>query len=69
MDEAKYNLLKPYKEICNLFMRCGEYVGGAENLVPIYEKEFSTEVNTRCPGCFGAMLLDVGKKIMDYEAK
>lgn len=69
MDEAKYNLLKPFKEVCNLFMKCGEYVGGAESLVAIYEKEFSTSVNQRCSSCFGAMLFDVGEKIKEYESK
>ena len=67
MTEHQYNLVKPYKEVIMLFMKCGEYIGGADSLIPIYEKEFHTNVNSRCSSCFGAMLLDVGSKINEYE--
>lgn len=50
-----------------MFINHHEYVGGADGLVPIYEQQFSTTVNTRCPGCFGAMLIDVGSRILEYE--
>lgn len=67
MTKEIYDKLIPYAGICDLFAKCGEYVGGADNLVPIYETMFSTTVSTRCPGCFGAMLLDVNNKIKEYE--
>lgn len=67
MDSEKYNKLLPYAGICDLFAKCGEYVGGADSLIPIYEALFLTTINGRCPGCFGAMLLDVNNKIKEYE--
>ena len=67
MVQVDYDKLKPYKEVCKLFAKCGEYVGGADGLIPIYESMFSTTINGRCPGCFGAMLLDVNNKIKEYE--
>jgi hypothetical protein len=67
MNEQQYNLINPYKPILALFVKTGEYVGGADNLIPIYEREFSTTVNGRCPSCFGAMLLDCWSKINEYE--
>lgn len=69
MIKEIYDKLKPYKEVCELFAKCGEYTGGADSLVFVYEREFSTTVNTRCPGCFGAMLLDVNNKIKEYESR
>jgi hypothetical protein len=67
MDSNQYEKLIPYAGICELFAKCGEYVGGADSLIPIYEAMFSTTINGRCPGCFGAMLLDVNNKIKEYE--
>ena len=67
MVQVDYDKLKPYKEVCSLFAKCGEYVGGADALIHIYESMFSTTINGRCPGCFGAMLLDVNNKIKEYE--
>jgi hypothetical protein len=69
MNENEYEKVKPYKNICELFAKCGEYIGGAENLVPIYESMFATTINGKCPGCFGAMLLDVNNKIKEYERR
>ena len=64
-----YNKLKVYKDVCELFAKCGEYKGDADGLVPIYEALFSTSINTRCPGCLGVMLLDVHNKIKEYESR
>ena len=67
MTKEHYNKLIPYAGICELFAKCGEYVGGGDSLIPIYESMFSTTINGRCPGCLGAMLLDVNNKIKEYE--
>ena len=67
MTKEFYDKVQAYRGIIDTFAKCGEYVGGGDGLVSLYEAEYSTKVETRCPGCFGAMLLDFKNKITDYE--
>jgi len=68
LTKQQYELMLPYKPIIDLFMKCKEYVGGGDGLLAIYEEQFATKVSARCPGCFGAMLIDCHNRMKQYES-
>jgi len=69
MTESCYISIKPYLHIIQLFAKSGEYIGGADGLFPIYEREFNLgqKVNQSCSSCVSAMLLHLAQMIKDYE--
>lgn len=69
MNPIQYNKCLPYKEICSIFAKHGEYIGGADGLFQYYKDEFNAgnPVNTSCPSCVGAVLIHVNQMINEYE--
>ena len=59
----------PYKSICDLFVRTGAYVGGADGLFNLHRDMFNNgqRVKTSCINCISAVLIDIDTKIKEYE--
>lgn len=67
--KEQYDKINPYKEVIQLFAKCGEYVGGCDGLFEFMAKEFNMDGNTRCPSCMSAMLLRANQVIEKYEQR
>lgn len=69
INKEQYNTLLPYKPIVELFNKCGEYVGGIDNIIPFYENNFNAgnKINSGCRDCIGAMLLHIYQLILEHE--
>lgn len=68
MTIEQYNKIAPYKEVVQLFAKCGEYVGGCDGLFQIMHKEHGMELNTGCQSCMSAMLIRANELINEYES-
>lgn len=64
MTTEQYNEAIKYRDILELFAKCGEYVGGAE---PLMDFLLFERTNRRCPSCVGAWLLETLNNIRTYE--
>lgn len=69
MTKHQYDRCSPYKDICSMFVKTGEYVGGADGLFDFYKDAFNSGVslNTGCNDCKGAALIHVNQMLNDYE--
>lgn len=64
MTEKQYNEAIKYREVLELFGKCGEYVGGAEPLMDFLLLDRSQR---RCPSCVSAWLIETLNSIRTYE--
>ena len=71
MTKECYISITPYIPIIKLFAKTGECIGGIENLIPIYEREFNLglKVNSSCHTCIAEMLLNLNRMVTEYESK
>lgn len=69
MTKQQYEYCNNFRGIINLFVNSGEFIGGCDALFDYYKDQFNlgNPVNTRCPSCVGATLLDINQKLVNYE--
>jgi len=68
MTASQYKLIVPYKEIVTIFAKSGEYIGGADGLFDIIEKEFGTgKIDRSCNECRAGFLKFINQQITSYE--
>ena len=71
MTKEQYNIVLPFKAICNLFATKGSYRADADGLFIIYKDMFNggKAVDIGCINCISAVLIDVHNKIERYESQ
>jgi len=68
MTAEQYEMCKPYAPIAALFFRSGEYVGGADGLFNIIEREFNSgQIDRSCNDCRAGFLRFIHTEIARYE--
>jgi len=67
MTLEQYNELSPYRDTAVMCANEGVYVGGADGLIPIYERIFQTNVKRTCSNCISDMLIRTAGALRRYD--